>query len=412
MSDRDHYAALRLPGVAQFIFGRMIAAFGRQMVSVAIGWQLYERTHSPMALAYVGLAQIVPVVLLSLPAGVAADRFDRRAVALVGHLVLGACAGALALLTFVDAPVWTTYLVLAVQGGAVAFTAPAASSLLPNLVPPALYVNANAWRSSTFQIAALGGPAVAGFALDAFGPFGVYLAGAGASLVYAVLLLGVPKPAPRAPSTSAASVDGGVRAGLRFVFRTRLLLGAITLDLFAVLLGGATALLPIFAKDILHVGPRGLGWLRAAPAFGAFTLALVQTRLPPWRRAGVALFVAVAGFGLATIGFGLSSSFALSLFCLYLTGAFDNVSVVIRATLEQVVTPDELRGRVAAVHYVFIGLSNELGEFESGLAAALLGPVGAVLFGGVGTLVVCALAAAFVPDLLRIRELKDLGPRP
>jgi MFS family permease len=404
----DHYAALRLPGVAQFIFGRMIAAFGRQMVSVAIGWQLYDRTHSPMALAYVGLAQIIPVVLLSLPAGVAADRFDRRAVALVSHLVLAACAGTLALLTFVDAPVWATYCVLAVQGGAVAFSAPAASSLLPNLVPAELYVNANAWRSSTFQMAALGGPAAAGFALDAFGALGVYLAGAGASLVYALLLLGVPKP-PRAPARPTS--DGGVRAGLRFVFRTRLLLGAITLDLFAVLLGGATALLPIFAKDILQVGPRGLGWLRAAPAFGAFTLALIQTRLPPWRRAGVALFVAVAGFGLATIGFGLSKSFGLSLVCLSLTGAFDNVSVVIRATLEQVVTPDELRGRVSAVHYVFIGLSNELGEFESGLAAALLGPVGAVVFGGVGTLVVCAVAAGLWPQLPRLRELKDLSPR-
>jgi MFS family permease len=304
------------------------------------------------------------------------------------------------------APVWATYVVLAVQGGAVAFSAPAAGSLLPNLVPVEHYVNANAWRSSTFQIAALGGPAVAGFALDAFGPFGAYLTGAATSIVYAILLTGVPAPPPRPRS---ASSDESIRAGLRFVFRTKLLLGAITLDLFAVLLGGATALLPIFAKDILQVGPRGLGWLRAAPAFGAFTLALVQTRLPPWRRAGLALFVAVAGFGLATIGFGLSKSFALSMFCLYLTGAFDNVSVVIRATLEQVVTPDALRGRVNAVHYVFIGLSNELGEFESGVAATLLGPVGAVVFGGIGTVVVCALAAVLIPDLLRVRSLKDLA---
>jgi hypothetical protein len=199
-----------------------------------------------------------------------------------------------------------------------------------------------------------------------------------------------------------------LRAGLRFVFATDLLLSAITLDLFAVLLGGATALLPVFARDVLHVGARGLGWLRAAPSLGALSMAVVTTQLPPWRHAGRALLFAVAGFGVATLGFGLSRSFALSMIFLAATGLFDNVSVVIRLTLEQVVTPDRLRGRVSSVHYVFIGLSNEMGEFESGATAALLGPLGSVVLGGVGTLAVVALVAWRWPALRKLGALADL----
>jgi MFS family permease len=405
----DPYAALRRPGVAAFIFGRMLAAFGRQMVSVTIGWELYERTHSALVLGLVGLVQVLPVLALVLPAGSASDRFDRRRVAMASQLVVVCCAVALAAASHFDAPLALVYAILAVHGGGVAFLAPASSAMTPSLVPPELFVNANAWRSSTFQLAAMGGPATAGLALSLWrNAAPVYLAAAALGLVFCLTLTTLPPLRAGPPGAAPSAVD--MREGLRFVWRTRLLLAAITLDMFAVLLGGATALLPIYAKDILHVGPSGLGWLRAAPALGALFVALLQTRLTPWRRPGRVLLVVVVGFGLATIGFGLSRWFALSFACLVLLGLLDNVSVVIRATLEQVLTPDRLRGRVGAVHYVFIGLSNELGEFESGFAAWLVGPVAAVVLGGAGTLVVVALVVWRWPELAAIGPLHTLRP--
>jgi MFS family permease len=304
------------------------------------------------------------------------------------------------------APVWTIYALVLTIGVVSAFNAPSVSSLLPLLVDKESFNEANAWASGGFQLASMAGPALAGWLIAQTGsPAYVYATTAGCSLLFSLTLMTLPKPRHVPP----AKVKEPLWAGVRFVFSSQVLLAAITLDLFAVLLGGATALLPIFAKDILRVGPSGLGWMRAAPAIGALAVALVTTRSPPWRRPGRVLLVVVAGFGLATIGFALSRSYALSLIMLGLTGVFDNVSVIIRATLEQVVTPDRLRGRVSAIHYVFIGLSNELGSFESGTAAALFGTVPSVVLGGIGTLCTVGWVLWKWPQMARLGPLSEIA---
>ena len=405
----DAYASLRVPAVRRYIAGRSFALLGRQMLGVAIGWQIYDRTSSTLALGLVGLVQIVPVFALALRAGHSIDRRNRRDLAIVANVAVALCAAALAAISHTRAPIWTIYPTLFLLGAASAFEGPATAALLAQLVPAEHFGNANAWRSTTAQLAATIGPAIAGALIAVAGSATrVYLLDAILGGVFTIVLATLPRPPTPAPRPLAARDRHELRAGLRFVFSTELLLSAITLDLFAVLLGGATALLPVFARDVLHVGASGLGWLRAAPSLGALVMALATTRLPPWRHAGRALLVTVAGFGLATLGFGLSRSFALSMVFLALTGLFDNVSAVIRMTLEQLVTPDRLRGRVSAVHYVFIGLSNEMGEFESGATAWLLGPVGSVLLGGLGTLLVVALVAWRWPALRRLGRLADL----
>jgi MFS family permease len=383
------------------------------MLGTAVGWQIYDRTGSTLALGMVGLVQVVPVVVLALPVGGLVDRKNRRDVAIAADAALVACALALTLVSALAAPVWLLYAVLFANGVAGAFESPATTSLMAQIVPPELFANANQWRSSSWQLAAVLGPGVGGAIIaitgDATWVYGIDVA-CGAVFTFALTTL------PRPPTPAAKAAHGPARqelaAGLRFVFQNDLLLAAITLDLFAVLLGGATALLPAFARDVLGVGPTELGWLRAAPSIGALAMAVAGTRLPAWRHAGRALLVTVACFGVATLGFALSRSFALSMACLALTGAFDNVSVVIRLTLEQLVVPDRLRGRVSAVHYVFIGLSNEMGEFESGVTASLLGPVGSVLLGGIGTLVVVAIVALKWPALRRLGPLATLKPPP
>ncbi len=403
----DAYASLRLPPVRRYIAGRFLATMGRQMLGVAIGWQLYDRTNSTLALGLVGLVQVIPVVLLALPAGHLVDRKNRRDVAILSNALLTLCGLALFLISRNQAPIWTIYATLFLHGIAVSFEAPSTGSLMAQIVPPELFANANAWRSSSWQLAATGGPTLAGLLIATRGEATwVYAVDVGLSALFTLLLFTLPRPPTPAPSKGAPQKE--LRAGLRFVFSSELLLSAITLDLFAVLLGGATALLPAFARDILHVDARGLGWLRAAPSIGALVMALVTTRLAPWKHSGRVLLISVAGFGLATVGFGLSKSFLLSMVCLAFTGVFDNISVVIRLTLEQLVTPNRLRGRVSAVHYVFIGLSNEMGEFESGVTAALIGPVGSVLLGGLGTLVVVAVIALRWPVLRRLGRLGDL----
>ncbi len=406
----DPYAALRVRAVRRYLSGRFLSTFGRQMLEVAVGWHLYERTGSALALGIVGLVQIVPVVVLALPVGHLVDRRNRRDVALAAETAWAGCALALAVASAAQAPVWITYVVLFAGGVVQSFASPASTSLMAQIVPREHFTNANAWRSSSFQLSATLGPAAAGALIAlAHDVTWVYALDAAFSLTCAALLLSVARPPTPAPSHTGTP-QKELRAGLDFVLGSPLLLAAILLDTFAVLFGGATALLPVFARDLLHVGPAGLGWLRAAPSIGALAMALVTTRLSPWRHAGRALLLAVAGFGLSTIGFGLSRSFALSLACLILTGVFDNVSVVIRLSLEQLVTPDHLRGRVSAVHYVFIGMSNEMGEFESGLTAALLGPVVSVVAGGVGTLLVIALVALRWPVLRRLGPLSSLRP--
>ncbi|MFO0598786.1 MAG: MFS transporter [Myxococcaceae bacterium] len=409
MSTHDATAAFKHPGVLRFAVGRFLAAMASTAVSVAVGWRLYEKTDSMFALGLVGLVEVVPVLGLALPAGIAADRFPRRRVAMAAHLTLAACSAGLFALSRFDGPVWAWYAVLLAMGVGLAFRGPSVGSMLPQLVPARDFANANAWVSSTYELASISGPAVAGFLIAAVSDAWLAFAFAfAAHCGFVAILFTLPeKPA------AFAGVQRGFKdllAGWRFVRDTKVFLAAITLDLFAVLLGGAVALLPVYARDILHVGPVGLGWLRAAPSLGAVTMALLQTRLPPWKRPGVVLLFAVAGFGASTVVFGLSTVMWLSLVALFLSGLFDNVSVVIRSTLEQSLTPDRMRGRVSAIHYVFIGMSNELGSFESGATAALVGPMLSVVGGGVGTLVVVAFVALAFPQLRALPPLHQLKP--
>jgi len=405
----DAFASLRVPAIRRMVLGRLAWSLGSQMLAVAVGWDVYERTGSMRALGLIGLVQFLPVLLLSLPAGAFVDRHNRKLMALgatAAHAVFALILGVLGLF---HAPTWTIYVVLVGIGTATAVGAPASSAFYTQIIPPQLFVNANTWRSTTYELAATGGPALAGLVIAVTGgATAVYLFNAVAVLAFFFVLATIPRPPTPAP-TRGPLLDE-LRAGLRFVFRTELLLAAITLDMFAVLFGGATALLPVYARDILHVGPAGLGWLRAAPALGALAMSLISLRLPPWQRAGRALLVTVVGFGGATIVFGLTRSFAVAVVALFLTGVFDNVSVVIRMTLEQLVVPEALRGRVGAVHNVFIGSSNQLGEFESGMAASLVGPVWAVAGGGICTIAVVAVAALAWPSLRRLGRLSSLSP--
>lgn len=399
---RDPYAALRFRDFRLLIGGRFIAQIGEMMVSIGVGWELYERTSDPFALGLVGLVQVVPVMLLSLPGGYVADRYNRKYITMISQIVLIVCSLALAVLSITDGPLPLLYAILAVIGGARAFNNPAESALTPQVIPPEHYFNGVTWSISIWQFSAIIGPALGGLIIAATGgASAVYLtnAAAGSVLVIALLLI-------RSRQTSYASQDEpplqALRGGIRFMRHTPIILASITLDMFAVLLGGATFLLPIFARDILMTDATGLGILRTAPSVGAMLMALYLARREPFKRAGRTLLLAVAGFGVATIIFGISTNFWLSLAMLAALGALDNISVVIRHTLLLTYTPDVMRGRVEAVNTVFIGTSNELGGFESGVAAALLGPVGAVVFGGFGTLVVVGLVAWFAPPLRRL----------
>jgi MFS family permease len=386
------------------------------MLQVALGWELYERTHSALALGLVGLATALPVVILALPAGDLADRMDRKRILVWAQVAFILAGFALAALSYWEGPVALVYAVLLARGSAQAFNNPARQALLPQLVPADVFGNAVTWASSAFQAAAVVGPGLGGIAIAIeHRATGTYVISSLLTVVYLWTLIEI--RGDEGPRASAAGATGAlpsrprermtlesIAAGMRFVRETKVILAAITLDLFAVLLGGATALLPIFAKDILHVGPDGLGWLRAAPSVGALLVAVAIAHRPAMSRTGVTLLVSVAGFGIATIVFGLSHSFWLSMVMLFALGVLDGISMIIRSTLVQVRTPDEMRGRVSAVNSVFVDMSNELGGFESGALAALVGPVTAVVAGGVGTLIVVASVTAAWP------ELRTLGP--
>jgi len=395
-----------------FLGGRFCAALAQQMLAVAIGWYLYDLTGDPLTLAYAGLAVFLPIALFTLPGGDAADRRDRRRILGAAHLVLALCAGLLLVLTSLrTAETAPFYLVLALSGIARAFSGPAMQSFVPFLVPRENFAAAVAWSSSANQTATVLGPAVGG---------AIYLLGApvtfGACLVLSVFVaaamlgIGTRIAGKREPGSSAVS---RALAGLRYLRRQPVVLGAITLDLFAVLLGGITALLPIFARDILEVGPDGLGLMRSAIAVGAVAMALLLANLPAQRQphAGRAIFAGVALFGAAVLVFGLSRSFLLSLAALAFAGAADMVSVYVRSTVVQLGTPDEMRGRVSAVHMLFVGASNELGEFRAGLVAAWLGAAPAALAGGLATLAVVALWTRLFPELRRVERLADVKPR-
>ncbi len=399
------YAALKHPGVLRYLIGNASAHLGQIMLGVAIGWEIYERTGSAMALGYVGLAQFIPVLLLALPAGQLADRIDRRLIVMLALIAWITASLGLAAISYFDGPLILVYLCLLLEGSAQAFRGPAASAILPNLVPQEALSQTVTWNTSIVQFSLLLGPALAGLLIGlTHNALPIYLLDAVLAAVFLVALAGI-RPI-RPPESAHAPGWGDLLEGLRFVRRTPLLLAAITLDMVAVLLGGAVALLPVFAKDILHVGPQGLGWLMAAPSLGAFAMGLLLTHLPPLRKNGPILLGVVAGFGVATIGFGLSLSPVVSWGMLFLVGAFDMVSMVIRSTMLQHFTPDAMRGRVSAIHSVFVGTSNELGAYESGLTASWWGPVRAVVFGGIGTLVMVAFAASRWPQLRRLKGLE------
>src|SRR5271154_5101952 len=393
------------PNFVLFQVARFLIVAAVEMQAVAVGWQVYDISKRALDLGLVGLAQFLPGILLFLVSGHASDRFNRRKVLGACYAGYAICSGLLLVLAMRSThAVLPIYVVLVLLGVVRSFNGTASRSILPQLVPEEHFANAVAWNATTFQAATILGPSLGGILYAAFrGPSAVYAAAmvtAIGALVSTFRIRTRPHARRREPTTMKT-----VFAGLHFIWREKLILGAISLDLFAVLLGGAVALLPVYAREILHTGPWGLGLLRTAPGVGAAVMAVALAHRPLRGRAGPTLLWSVAGFGICTICFGISTNLALSLLALIFLGASDMVSVIIRATLVQLRTPDEMRGRVTAVDMVFIGTSNELGQFESGLTAQWFGTVPAVLLGGVGTLVVIALWAWRFPDLRRAGEL-------
>jgi len=434
----DPYAAFRFADFSLFTAGNLLSITGRLMLAVAVEWEIYARTHSATALGLVGLVIAVPVVALSLPAGHLADRVSRKNIILVAQIFSGLASVALAIVScnhlsipplaplreanrglaaiasvferhhplfhFDDASIPLIYLFLFIGASARTFSWAARTAFFPTLVSRDVFSNAVTWNNSIFQIGSVVGPAFSGLLVAYVGfPF-VYLLDAFFAAAFFLLVLPI-RRSKQIRDRSGASTWKSLVAGVRFVFQRKAVLATITLDLFAVLLGGATALMPIFADQILHCGPVGLGWMRAAPAVGAFATALVVAHARPMQQAGKTLLWCVTGFGLATILFGLSKIFWLSLALLFVVGAFDSVSVIIRGSIVQLVTPDEMRGRVSSVNNIFIGTSNEFGAFESGLTAALFGPVISVVAGGIGTILVVLGVAFRWPETRRIGAL-------
>lgn len=405
------YAALQQRDFRLFLGGHVLSVLGVQMQNVAVGWQLYDKTNSAWPLAMVGLIQAAPIIGLALPAGQIADRFDRRKILMTATVLAVVSALGLAAVSATGGNVRLMYACLFLSGLARAFQGPARSSLMPQLVPKQIFTNAVSWAVSGFELASLTGPALGGLLIGVFGgATKVYLLAAMGSVFYFSMLAGITNRPFVAESQNDRAATKNWRSflvGFTYVWQTRLLFAVMSLDLFAVLLGGAVALLPVYAKDILHIGPAGLGLLQAAPSVGAVTMALLTTHLPPFKKAGSVLLWSVAGFGAATIVFGLSRNFWLSVTMLFLTGAFDNISVVIRHTLVQTLTPDEMRGRVSAVNGMFISASNEIGRFESGAVASLTNAVFSVVSGGIGTLIVVAATAFASPQLRKYGSLHE-----
>lgn len=388
--------------------GRVITTFAGQMLNFAIMWEIWLRTHSTFALGLVGLVQVVPIILLSLPGGHIADQYNRKRIVIVMQGVLIVCSLGLAYLSYIEGPLVWIYACLLGIGIARAFYDPAASTLLPQTIPPSLFTSAATWSSSAWQFAAIVGPTVAGFIVAAFQNVTIiYVFDAVAAGIF-IFLLTLIRGRELALARKAATLES-LLEGWHFIKNTRVLLAAITLDMFAVLFGGAVALLPVYATDILQVGPTGLGLMRAAPSIGAILMAFALAHLPPMRQAGRTLLWAVAGFGVATIVFGVSRTFWLSILMLGLLGGLDNISVVIRHTLMLTRVPDEMRGRASALNSIFISTSNEMGAFESGSVAALIGTTPSVVLGGVGTILVVLAVAGVFPEM---REMKSLDVPP
>jgi len=405
----DPYSSLRVPEFRRFIAFLLTLTLAQLMIGVVIGWQVYQATHDPLALGLVGLAEAIPFICLALPAGQAADRYDRRMICLVALLVQFGCIGALCGLTLTGRiradTVWLVYGVISLTGVSRSLLQPTRTALAADLVPRELYLNSITWRSSTWQFGAVAGPALGGLVLGFWGAAAAY---AVALLLLAVAFAALFSIRARAHPAGTEGVAGlhGLLEGVRFVRTQPVLLGALTLDLFSVLFAGAEALLPVFATDILHVGAEGLGLLRAAPAAGSVLMSVFLSHRPMVGRVGRTLLYSVALYGACITGFGWSTSFPLSILLLAGSGMFDNVSVVLRSTLLQTLTPRHLLGRVAAVNSIFIGSSNEIGAFESGVAARLLGAMTAVMLGGLVPMLVVGLMAWQVPQLRDLEKLE------
>jgi len=421
----DPYLALRSRDYRRFALGFAPSSIGLNMLATAVGWEIYDRTHSPMAIAYAGLARAIPVLLIALPAGHAADLYNRRNILVITQLSFALAAAGMAAASYYQAPIWTFYLLLFLSGAARSFNGPARSSLLPQIVPGPAFPNAVTWNSGAFQAAAIIGPLLAGMIIDWPSLRGgqpqawpVYLLAALGCAIFAFSAMGMRVPTPERKHGPQTFTLRSMVAGMSHVWREKTILAALSLDLFAVLLGGATAMLPVYVELILDVSEqtqgRWLGVLRAAPFVGALIMSLVLAHRAPMRRAGPALLWSVAGFGISMIVFGISHNVWLSLAALILSGALDTISVVIRHVLVQTRTPDHVRGRVSAVNSVFIESSNQLGEFESGSVAAaagkLLGSAAAgamfsVVSGGIGTILVVIGIALAWPEIRKLKKL-------
>jgi len=410
----DPYAALRVKNYRWFIVSLLTMTISSQIQAVVVAWQIYDITHDPLSLGLMGLAEALPFIGFALYAGHVADVLDRRRVSLAAIALMLGCS--LALLAFNLIPgfltthgAWPFYAVLFVSGIARSFAQPARQALGAELIPRALYANAVAWRSSTWQFAAVVGPALGGLIYGFASPRVAYIADA-IMMSIALATFWWIAYERRALTNQSDSIGESLKSGLRFVFRESVLLSALTLDLFSVLLGGAEALLPVFADQILHVGPQGLGLLRAAPAAGAVVASVYLAHRPPFKRAGRTLLYAVAVFALCIVGFGLSKSVLLSIVLLGVSGMADNVSVLVRSTLLQVLTPSHLLGRVSSVNSIFVGSSNELGAFESGFVAKLIGTVPSVVLGGMASLAVVVGIGVGVPRLRKLGRIDELTP--
>jgi MFS family permease len=403
--------AFRYPSFVLFQTARFSIVLATEMQSVAVGWQVYEITKRPLDLGLVGLAQFLPGILLFLVSGHVADRYDRRKLIVICYVGFALCCSLLLITAVRDVRrVYYIFAVLVLLGIVRSFNGPVSRALLPQLIPEEHFPNAVAWSSTIFQGAAILGPALGGVIYAAFrGPAAVYILAvlmAVAAVICTLRIKTESRPRSRQPISLAT-----ISAGLRYIWREKLILGSISLDLFAVFLGGAVALLPVYAREILLTGPWGLGLLRTAPGVGAAAMAVFLAHRPIRRKVGLIMLWCVAGFGFFTILFGLSHSLILSLLALVFVGATDMVSVIVRGVLIQVATPDEMRGRVNAVDMVFIGASNEFGEFESGLTAQWFGTIPAVVLGGIGTLVVTAIWAWRFPELRKVEQIHSLPNR-
>jgi MFS family permease len=407
-AEHDPYAAFRLPVFQEYLVSFMLATLGTQVMSVALQWELAAKTNNPLILGFLGGVQALPVILFALPAGHVSDTFSRKGVLMVTQVILVICPLALAALVHFSRGashyVAEIFAIVLINAIALTFARPARQAYLPQLVPKQIFSNAITWNATIFELSSITGPAIGGLVIARYSTVSALVLSAVCTLVCLVLtalMPSIPPPSKKEPLNFRTLV-----AGVKFVFSHEFLLPALTLDLFAVLFGGAVYLLPFFAQR-LGVGSWGFGLLRAAPSIGAVTMAILMAHLPPMKHAGRAFLLAVIGFGMATIVFGLSTSFWLSMAMLFLTGAFDNVSVVVRHTLVQMMTPDSMRGRVSAVNQVFIGSSNELGGMESGFTAKWFGLVNSVVFGGIGTILVVVLIALRWPKLRKIGSLQE-----